>query len=339
MKICIMGPVPSKTVYGGVAVFDESIGMAFQSKGFDVFYCSEQSKEGNDHYKISFLNVNKVIGREKPDIIIASLSYAKYYPFITHKCVKIFFLHGFFNVAHYGFVKANLGLLYQKLLVKKCDRVYANSTYTSVINDDIMGVRVDKVALIGVSEKLIEKAKKETIVAARSNGKLIFAGRLAQSKKVDVAIQAVRKLHSEGYNFQFDIIGDGPEENRLKRMASGDHQINFIGRLNQDLLFEKQKDAEVFISLCPSESYGMAYVEALMAGCKIICPQTGGQLEPLHNYSSWVVQVNPMDVDAVASGIKKAFSLMPRELNTGEFECEFSYKNTVETIMKDLQLK
>lgn len=341
MKICIMGPVPSKTVYGGVAQFDRAMGEGFMRNDCEVILCSEQPacevKVDFTYRTIGYTNVNRVMREEKPNIIISSLAYAKYYPFIHYRCIKTYFLHGFFNIGHYGLIKALLGWLFQKVIVKRCDRIYANSDYTRIINSDIMGLRVDKTALIGVSEQLIEQAQREEMLFAKNNRKLIFAGRLTGGKKVSVAVQAVRELHEEGFEFLFEVIGDGPDMSRIKQMAFDDPQICFLGRLTQEDLFEKERDAEIFISLNPSEPYGMVFIEALMAGCKIICPQTGGHIEPLGDYSDRVIQVNPMEVVSVKEGIKSAFLLRPKPLNTKTFKTHFSYDRTAAVILQDLK--
>lgn len=341
MKICMMGPVPSNTVFGGVAQFNKALAEGFSRNGCEVFFCSEQLDDGlmidYMYYKIGFMNVKKVMENEVPDLIIASLSYLKYFSLINKNCVKAYFMHGFFNIGHYGFIKASLGWLFQKVLENQCDRIYANSDYTRVINTDIMGLRVDRTALIGVSENLIQRAQLQKIIPPRKTCKMTFAGRLSKGKRISAIMGAVCELHSEGFDFSFDVIGDGDEIENLKYIANGNSKICFWGKLSQEELFDKELQSEIFISLDPSESYGMVYVEALMAGCKIVCPQTGGQIEILKDYSDRVVRVNPLEVSSIKEGIRLAFSLEPLPLATQEFGERFSYNRTAAVILNDIK--
>ena len=275
--------------FGGVAVFNESLARGLEQCGCEVVLCSRQKPEEIRIEKcqfrqISYKNVSSVIKREMPDAIISSLDYAIYYPFISTDVIKAHYLHGFFNIAHYGVVKSYLGWLYQKKVVGLCDRIYANSFFTQMVNQDIMGLRVDKTIPIGVSETILEKSVSAPVLSTRINKRIIYVGRLARSKFVDNIIKSVIDINSTGYRCELEILGDGPDADRLKKIAKGNDSILFYGRVDHEKVYEKESQAELFISLCPSESYGMSFIEALLAGCKIVCPHTGGQNEFIEEY-------------------------------------------------------
>ena len=96
-------------------------------------------------------------------------------------------------------------------------------------------------------------------------------GRIVPMKRLDVAIDACQKL-----GWQLDIIGKGPDKDRLKKLA-GSH-TNFLGFV-ADVTREKYiKEADLFI-FCSHEDFGIAPVEALAAGIPVIAYQAGGALD------------------------------------------------------------
>jgi len=74
------------------------------------------------------------------------------------------------------------------------------------------------------------------------------------------------------------LVGDGPENSRLKKIAKGAHNITFIESLPQTDLAMLASLAKAFIF--PSEEpFGIAPVEALSAGCPVIAYKGGGALD------------------------------------------------------------
>ena len=334
MKICILGPVTTKDYFGGVAVFNEALTKGFENCGCEVVLCSRQKSDDilikeMAFQRVSFLNINRIMRQEKPDAVIASLDYAVYFPLINSKIVKTYYLHGFFNIAHYGVLKAYLGWAYQKFFLRFCDRVYANSFFTQMVNQDIMGLRVDKAIPIGVSYTILDKALESPKLTTKNNRKIIYVGRLAKSKFVDNIITTVKQLNMDGYECELEILGDGPDARRLKKLSEGHNSII-------STIYNKERQAELFISLCPSESYGMSFVEALLAGCKIVCPITGGQNELIEEYEDRVIKVNPMSIESIMNGVKKAFSMESSSILTNNMKSKFSYDETSSKIIEDI---
>lgn len=96
---------------------------------------------------------------------------------------------------------------------------------------------------------------------------------------------------------------------------------------------EWYRRSEVFISLNPSEPFGIVFPEALISGCKIVCPLTGGQVEYLQDYANTVAFVNEKDVGSVARGIKKLFEQGEPIANIDECNNRFNYKRVASEII------
>jgi glycosyltransferase involved in cell wall biosynthesis len=104
------------------------------------------------------------------------------------------------------------------------------------------------------------------------NGKKIImaAGRFLPRKGFARLLEAFRRLPHDGWELL--LVGDGPDRDRLKRLAHGDPNVHFTGWLRNDgpeyryLLNE----AQIFALPSNVESQGIAFIEAMSARCAII---------------------------------------------------------------------
>lgn len=285
MKVAIVGPVTTKSYFGGVATFDENLAIAFSRLGHKVVLLTSQSdvEEG----KIDNVPVRKVnafnIKNYKVDLVICSLGDVKFLKKVDVN-FKIAFLHGFFTVKFYGLFKAMAGIEYQKHFFKYADAVIANSEFTRFMNIESAGIKTDGSVGLGVSYDFLHELKQKQEVI-REPHSVLFTGRLVSVKRVDRILKAVKILKDQGNDYHLYVVGEGPEQEKLTKYSQ-EHNLNvtFAGKVSQKEIVKFYKKSEVFISLNQSEPYGITFCEALLAGCKIICPATGGQVEFLRNY-------------------------------------------------------
>lgn len=104
---------------------------------------------------------------------------------------------------------------------------------------------------------------------------VIFVGRLAPVKRVDLLIEAFSKVKSS-MDARLLILGDGPEAGKLKRLA-GEHDLSevcsFVGHQDDALPWIQRSDLLVLCS--ESEGFGLVLVEAMACGVQVVstdCP-------------------------------------------------------------------
>lgn len=340
-----MGPVTTQTYFGGVATFDEGIAVGFKHLGHEVLICSEQSDldacrclEGLQIYKISLTTAKHFFVREKPDLVIASLQYGKYFP-LAKGSFRVLFLHGFFNVEKYGWAKSIAGAVCQKWMAMHCERVYSNSAFTAVMNQKMWKLYSDKVIPIGVSNTYLKEVLRDEKIVNANNGVITYVGRLEKTKGVDKIVDAVAFLQQQGKKFVLHIVGTGSFEAELKKRTAGLQYVEFLGRKQNSELLSIYKSSEIFISLHRAESFGITYAEALLGGCKIVCPVTGGQTEFLSSYPDRVVKVGSNETKEIAVALEKARKLHPQELQTQEVGTLFDYKTVAHKVERDFYEK
>lgn len=334
MKIALLGPVITDKYYGGVAIFDEELAQGFVDNGWEAVLITQQSEAKQIHQinnipvmVIDRLNAENIFKKECPDVVIASLNYAKFLKKCKNiKTKKIYFLHGFFNQNYYGKIKSEIAVIYQKYLIRQCDLTFANSAFTRTINEDFFGIKVDEVFHLGVSDFFFNKIFNTSI--QKEPKTILYAGRLVSAKGVLVLIKALKRLNENGVNYHAFIAGTGEEETAMKEIANANGlPVTFLGRLNQEQLVEYYCKSEIFVSLNHSEPFGIVFLEALLAHCKIICPKTGGQVEYLNEFHQSVYYVDENSCDDIATGLEKMIECDKLvELSNCQKE-KFTYKN------------
>ena len=296
MKIAILGPDNTDKCFGGVGTFDSGLNDEFISKGHDskIFsrcYNKGKQKLSKINFFLSFIKAPKNILDFKPELVIASLEYTLLIMILKKKLPNTKFitvLHGF-PTYRYSFRKRYLLLNILRRARKHSHLVVSNSKLTALMNNEIYGIKTDLIIYLGLKEKYIDynKIKSDEIV-------FLYVGRLVQEKNVDLVCQLYLILEPFYKNSRLDIVGDGPEYDKLSQKFKRNNII-FHGKKSREDTLDFYKRSKVFISLNPHEPFGLVYLEALINKCKIICPDTGGQTEYLmNNKNSYFINIYDM---------------------------------------------
>lgn len=104
----------------------------------------------------------------------------------------------------------------------------------------------------------------------------LVVARLASEKNIKGAIEAIASIVKEKPKTGLIIVGDGPEKSRLEKFAATlGVAENVIFEGWQEDLFSYFKTADVFVLPSLYEGYGMAAVEATLAGCPVVMTDVG----------------------------------------------------------------
>ncbi len=123
---------------------------------------------------------------------------------------------------------------------------------------------------------------------------ILFAGRLIYHKNVDLLIQVANK---KGYKTL--IIGAGPEEKRLRRMAKKNIHFQGFSR-DQSTVFAQMKSAKAFVYLSEREGFGIALLEALACGTPVITSNkkhNAGKSLIRQGYNGYICSLTESDVE------------------------------------------
>lgn len=99
----------------------------------------------------------------------------------------------------------------------------------------------------------------------------LSVGRLVPYKKVDLLVETFNEL-----GWPLKIIGSGPEENKLKKMAKAN--IEFLGLVSNEKRDWYYQRARAFV-FPADEDFGIVPIEAMASGCPVIAYGQGGASE------------------------------------------------------------
>lgn len=172
---------------------------------------------------------------------------------------------------YYGSLKGRAGILVEKFILSIADHLIAISDHT-VKELALYSIPKEKISLAhnGVSyEKILSLEPSEI------SSDIIYFGRLVKHKNVDVLIKAVDILRRKFPDIKVFVLGGGPEEVRLKKLARDlglTDTIKFFGVIeNHDDALRLLKASK--ISIIPSTSEGggcIALFEANACGLPVI---------------------------------------------------------------------
>jgi glycosyltransferase involved in cell wall biosynthesis len=114
---------------------------------------------------------------------------------------------------------------------------------------------------------------------------LVFLGRLVSDKGVDVLLEAMRLLRDDGLTPDLTIVGSGPEEEKLRRLAAEsrlDSQLTFAGEKSGTALVELLNRHRILVA--PSrwaEPFGIVALEGIACGCAVVGSRDGGLKEAI----------------------------------------------------------
>ena len=104
-------------------------------------------------------------------------------------------------------------------------------------------------------------------------------GNLIPRKGLNYLIEAFQKAALPRETWELDIVGDGPERERLQGMivAYGlEDNIKLLGAKDRQGVIKTLKNSNVFVLSSLSETFGVVVIEALACGLPVIVTDCGG---------------------------------------------------------------
>ncbi|CAN5344327.1 glycosyltransferase [soil metagenome] len=148
---------------------------------------------------------------------------------------------------------------------------------------------------------------------------LSFVGRLRYYKGLHFMIGAMRSIP----NAHFLIIGEGPEKEKLQRLAAELNvadRVHFLGELSDEKVVPYLQASEIFIlpSHLPAEAFGLSQIEAMACGTPVVgCDLPTGV--PFVNQDGVTGRiVPPADEDALAAAVMELLGDPNKRLRMGE---------------------
>jgi glycosyltransferase involved in cell wall biosynthesis len=189
------------------------------------------------------------------------------------------------------------------MVLERADVVISVSSYErSLLVKDFKGIKA-KTVIIPNGLKLQEfqeLSKKKT-----TKKQILYVGRLEKYKRIDCLIKSLRYLPDD---IQLQIIGTGPDKNRLLTLVSLlelRDRVVFLENLDRANLLQRYVDSSVFVLLSAHEAYGITVAEALASGTPCVVANTSALTEFIDNKNCFGV-ADPEQPEDVANVVLMA---------------------------------
>lgn len=174
----------------------------------------------------------------------------------------------------------------------------------------------------GISENLINKITPAIDLSLFHNtGKInntlqiITIARLHWIKGIEYTLQALAILNKQGFDFQYTIVGDGPDRERLVFAAYQlglEKKVTFAGKLAPKEVQKQLAQADVYVQYSIQEGFCNAVLEAQAMGLLCVVSDAEGLSENvLHEQTGWVVPKRKPKL--LAEKIEQILSLNPEQ--------------------------
>jgi len=165
-------------------------------------------------------------------------------------------------------VKGFIGGAVEKVVARLTDKNIAVSNKTKR-DLERFGVKVAAIVPNGIDFEKIRDVK-----ASEMKSDVIFVGRLIKEKNVDVLLKAISLLREEMRDVSCIIVGDGPERERLMKLARDlkvEGNVAFLRFLdNHETVISLMKSSKVFVLPSTREGFGITVLEANACGIPVV---------------------------------------------------------------------
>jgi len=136
---------------------------------------------------------------------------------------------------------------------------------------------------------------------------IVTTGSLAWVKGYEYACAAVGQLRDQGVPIRFEIIGSGPEHQRLLYTIHDlglEGCVRLAGQLSADAVRQRLQNADAFLLSSVSEGLSNAALEAMACGLPVVATDCGGMREAITNGVEGLI-VPVRDAPALAEALER----------------------------------
>lgn len=220
----------------------------------------------------------KLWQQRRPDVIYVATEGPLGYAAVNAACkLGIPMISGFHTNFHTYTEHYNLKILKQTIF--KYLRNFHNRTAATLVPNqklaselDEMGINNVRIFSRGVDCSLFNPARRCPSLrkywgAQPSTKVLLYVGRLAHEKNIELAIKAYRRILQTNTDCKFVLVGDGPLYSDLQRKNP---DIIFCGIHRGTALAKYYASADIFLFPSETETFGNVTLEAMASGLAVL---------------------------------------------------------------------
>jgi len=169
--------------------------------------------------------------------------------------------------------------------------------------------------------------------------RLLTAGRLSATKRIDMLIDAIAIMVADGIDVELTIAGGGALGDSLKRKISDEglcDRVKMVGRIEPDKMPALYADSDIFISASFQEGMSNAMLEAMASSLAIVTTRCEGVDELIDSSGIIVEDDTAADIaSAVTSLINDPGQLAKMSQRAVKIAETFSWKSVADQYFEE----
>lgn len=135
------------------------------------------------------------------------------------------------------------------------------------------------------------KAKSETF-------NFVSTGNLIDLKRMDLTITAFNEAFLDNDKVSLTIFGKGAKKSDLEALIikyNLEDKVKLMGEVERSVIAKKYQETDVFVLASQTETFGVAYIEALAMGIPVIATKCGGPEAFINKSNGILIDVDSKD--------------------------------------------
>lgn len=228
------------------------------------------------------LKINKLANRKKYDVAIGFFEgrSATWVADIKKPVRRLAWIHNDVDKFDIGISRKEICKSYKKMnkIVTVSARAKENFCGKYQISYEDVTVLYNLIDEKVIQEKANEECEKNDVFT------FVNVGKMRPQKRQDRLVEIAKKLKDDGYKFKIQIIGNGSEEDKIKRLIKElnvENEVELLGLKTNP--YPYVKNANCFVLSSEFEGFGIAVKEALLLKQCVLSTKVTGVEEMLQS--------------------------------------------------------
>ncbi len=162
---------------------------------------------------------------------------------------------------------------------------------------------------------------------------VLSVGRLVALKGFDTLFRAAAKVQAAGHTFSLLIVGEGPEEANLRRLAAELklQHVHFVPNQPPEVMAEVYRSGDVFVFPTLQDVWGLAVSEAMWCGLPVVCSIFAGCAEDVIPPADRFDPTNPVQFAEVLTRV------ISGKIRPPDCSCLWTCRDVADAIAADVR--
>lgn len=183
-------------------------------------------------------------------------------------------------------------------LIIKAKRVFSHAARVVCVSERLKKniyeqIGIDSICIPNIVDLMVFNHNHENV--EKESFEFVSAANLIEWKRMHLLIRAIAKLRDDQRKVHLTIFGEGPQRTELEALIKALNVAQLVelrGAVDRKVIAQEYTHADAFVLASKSETFGVAYVEAMAAGLPVIATKNGGSDEYMQDFNGKIIDVD-----------------------------------------------